>query len=87
MFKTLPLLGAAGTLGAVCKIYFDMPRHAGCPFQDVCVQENDVYPVERYATRSILHTVDAVTLEKMAAAIRLTEKKEVKHEAVVPVAE
>jgi hypothetical protein len=72
--------GEPGTLGAVCKLYFGIPEHEGCPFQQACPISNG--PPERSITLEILNRVDAETLEAMAEAIRYT-KKEVSHEAVV----
>jgi hypothetical protein len=69
--------GEPGTLGAVCKLYFDIPKHEGCPFQMVCPVCNG--PVEDNITLQILYSIDAETLEAMAEAIRST-MKDVKHE-------
>jgi hypothetical protein len=66
--------GEPGTLGAVCKRYFDVPKHKGCPFQKVCPIKNG--PPERSTTLEILNTVDAETLEAMAKAIRFTMEEE-----------
>jgi hypothetical protein len=65
--------GEPGTLGAVCKHYFGIPKHVGCPFQKVCPITNG--PPERSTTLEILNGVDAETLEAMAKAIRATEKE------------
>jgi hypothetical protein len=71
--------GDRGSLGAVCKLYFDRPKHEGCPFQKVCPVDNG--PVKDKVTLQILYSVDAETLEEMAKAIRAT--KEVLHEAAL----
>jgi hypothetical protein len=65
--------GEPGTLGAVCKRYFDIPLHKGCPFQRVCPINNG--PVEDSITLQILYSVDAETLEVMAKAIRSTKEE------------
>jgi hypothetical protein len=72
--------GEPGTLGAVCKLYFDGQNHEGCPFQRICCPDN--LPVEEGAMIQIVKAVDADTLEAMAKAIRGTVK-EVSREAVV----
>jgi hypothetical protein len=66
--------GEPGTLGAVCELYYDMPKHAGCPFRKVCTADNG--PVKDNITLRILYAVDAETLEAMAKAIRLVAGKE-----------
>jgi hypothetical protein len=64
--------GEPGTLGAVCKRYFDTPKHEGCPFQMVCPVNNG--PVEDNIVLRILYSTDAETLEAMAKAIRAIEE-------------
>jgi hypothetical protein len=64
--------GEPGTLGAVCKLYYDIPEHEGCPFQKVCPITND--RPECSTTLEILNSVGAETLETMAKAIRLTKE-------------
>jgi hypothetical protein len=72
--------GEAGTLGAVCTLYFDRPNHEGCPFQQVCCADNT--PAKESVSLRIINSVDAETLEAMAKAIRSTVK-EAKHETGV----
>jgi hypothetical protein len=72
--------GEPGTLGAVCTLYFDKPKHEGCPFQYVCCANNT--PAKESTSLRIINAVDAETLEAMAKAIRST-MKEAKHETVV----
>jgi hypothetical protein len=72
--------GEPGTLGAVCKAYFDEPEHAGCPFQQICCADN--LPVEDGAIIRIVRCADAEVLEAMAKAIRATLKEEKDETAV-----
>jgi hypothetical protein len=65
--------GEPGTLGAVCKAYFDKPKHEGCPFQQVCLIDNG--PVEENIALRILYSIDAETLEAMAKAIRAVQRE------------
>jgi hypothetical protein len=66
--------GEPGTLGAVCKAYFDKPKHEGCPFSRICTIDNNG-PVEEHATLRILYCADAETLEAMAKAIRAAKEE------------
>jgi hypothetical protein len=63
--------GEPGTLGAVCKAYFDKPMQEGCPFQRVCCIDNGA--VEERITLHIIRSVDAETLAAMAKAVRATK--------------
>jgi hypothetical protein len=65
--------GEPGTLGAVCKVYFDKPKHEGCPFQRVCLPGN--LPVETGSSMKIVRSADAQAFEEMAQAIRATEEE------------
>jgi hypothetical protein len=60
--------GEPGTLGAVCKRYFGIPKHEGCPFQKARTMRNG--PAEDNVTLEILNGTDAETLEAMAEAVR-----------------
>jgi hypothetical protein len=68
------LAGEPGTLGAVCKLYFDTPGHEGCPFQQVCCADN--LPVKDSPVRRIITSAGAETLEAMAEAVRATVKED-----------
>jgi hypothetical protein len=72
--------GEPGTLGAVCREFFDEPGHEGCPFRQVCAIEN-ISPKESIVAH-IVRSVDADTLETMARAIRAT-MTEARKEAVL----
>jgi hypothetical protein len=65
--------GEPGTLGAVCKAYFNIPSHKGCPFQLICCADN--LPIELSIPIRIIRNADAETLEAMAKAIRATEER------------
>ena len=70
-------LTGPGSLGSVCVKYFDIPKHQGCPFQNICLAGNG-HP-RKTASISIVRSVTSEQLRKMADCIdtiKLTQEKQ-----------